>query len=103
MLPVLLLLAAAPPEVALICTPGDGDVSELRFQRPGADLQPAVATFKHVKRSTVLGALLPGTRTVLAIAQTVDSHDTTWSASLLKLEPGKPAVTLADRVAVSTR
>jgi len=49
--------------------------------------------------TTVLGALLPGTRTVLAIAQSVDSRDTTWAASLVKLEPGKPSITLADRVA----
>ncbi len=97
------LLMAAPPEVALICTPGDGETTELRFQRPGEKLEAPVASFTHVARSTVNGALLPGTRTVVAVAQTVSSRDTSWAASLVRLEPGKPAVKLADRVAISSR
>lgn len=101
---VVILLAAAPPEAAIISTPGEGDVSELRFQRPGAtELAAPVASFSHVKRSTVLGSVLPGTRTVLAIAQTSQPRELSWSASLVRLEPGKPPVTLADRVAISTR
>lgn len=103
MLPVLLSLLAAAPEVVLISTPGDGESSELRFQRPDAELTQSVATFSHVKRSTVLGALLPGTRTVLAIAQTFNARDPSWAATLLKLEAGKAPVTLTDRVAHSTR
>jgi hypothetical protein len=103
MLPVLLLLAAAPPEVAVLSTPGAVETTELRFQRPGETLAPAAAHFDHVKGSTVLGSLLPGTHTVLAIAQTVDARDPSWAASLVRLEPGKPAVTLTDRVALSTR
>lgn len=104
MLTPLLTLLAAAPEVALLSTPGDGDTTELRFQRPGAaELSPAVASFTHVKRSTVLGALLPGTRTVVAVAQTKDARDPSWACSLVRLEPAKPAVTLVDRVAVSTR
>ena len=99
---VLSMLAAAP-EVALLCSAGDGDVTELRLSRPGAELAAPAARFSHVKRSTVLGAVLPGTRTVLAIAQTVDSRDTTWAASLVRLEPGQGPVTLVDRVAISTR
>ncbi|MBL8955785.1 MAG: hypothetical protein JNK82_33740 [Myxococcaceae bacterium] len=97
------LLLVAPLEVAIISTPGPGEVSELRFQRPAARLAEPVASFSHVAGSTVHASLLPGTRTVLAIAQTVSSRDTSWAASLLRLEPGKPAVQLASRVAISTR
>lgn len=90
-------------DVALLCTASDGEVTELRFQAPGGKLEAPVASFTHVARSTAYGALLPKTRTVLAIAQTVSSRDTTWAASLVRLEPGQPAVQLADRVAISTR
>src|SRR5690349_10553494 len=104
MLPVLLLLAAAPPEVAVVSTSGAADFSELRFQRPGSDaLTAPVARFSHVAGSTVLSALLPRTRIVLAIAQTADVRDTTWSASLVRLAAGAEPLTLADRVAISTR
>lgn len=102
-LPVLLSMLASAPEVALLSTPGDGDSTELRFQRAGAELSPAVARFTHGPRSTVLGALLPGTRTVLAIAQTFDAKDPSWAATLVRLEPGKEPVTLVERVAHSTR
>lgn len=102
-LPVVLTLLASAPEVALLSTPGDGETTELRFQRPGSELSAPVARFTHVRRSTVLGALLPGTRTVLAIAQTYDARDPSWAATLVRLEPGKEPVTLVERVAHSTR
>ncbi|MBK7861952.1 MAG: hypothetical protein IPJ65_25715 [Archangiaceae bacterium] len=100
---VALALAAAAPEVALLSTPGEGEVSELRFQKAGAELSPAVASFAHVARSTVLGALVPGSRTVLAVAQTRERGDLTFAASLFRLEPGKPAVLLADRLTLASR
>jgi hypothetical protein len=105
MTPLLLTLAltTTPPEVALLCSRGDGDFTELRFQRPGADLQPAVAGFHHVRRATALGALLPGTRTVLAVAQTLDTRDASFASSLVRLEPGREAVILAEHLALSSR
>ena len=104
MLPVLLTLLASAPEVAILSTPADAETTELRFQRPGAaEPSPAVASFMHVKGSAVWGALLPGTRAVLAVAQTKNYRDSSWAAGLVRLEAGKPAVTIAERIAISTR
>jgi hypothetical protein len=96
-------LASAPPEVALLCSRGDGDITELRFERPGEPLAPAVAHFSHVPRATALGALLPGSRTVLAVAQTLNARDPSFASSLLRLEPGNDPVPLATGLALASR
>lgn len=102
--PLLFTLVTASPEVAVLSTAADSDTTELRFQRVGAtELAPAVATFTHVKNAGVEAALLPKTRTVVAVVQTLDTKDPSWASSLLKLEPNRPAVVLADRVGFATR
>ncbi len=99
-----LILAAAPPEVALLSTAPAADATELRFQRVGAaDLAPVAARFTHLEGETVLGAVLPGRRVVLAAAPLAPARDVSFSASLVRLETGQPARVLVDRVAYSTR
>ena len=98
-----LLVVAAPPEVALLCTSPTGTWTELRFQRVGArEVAPAVARFTHAEGSTVLGVLLPKSRVVLATA-TMPAKDLTWASALVRLEAGHEPRVLADRLGVSTR
>ena len=100
-----MLLAAGPPEVAWLCgASDDGDFAELRFQRVGdLTLAPAVSRFTIVPRSTVTGVLLPGARTVLAVAYTRPARDETWAFSLLRLEPGRAPVMLLSNLAAASR
>lgn len=95
----------APPLVALLLTPPQGDATELVFQQAGetAPLAPAVATLRHVKGGTVKGALLSQGRTVVAIADVVPGRDPSWGASLFRLEEGSEPTLLVDRVYTSTR
>lgn len=99
---VTLLLLSAAPDVALLSSAGAS--TSLRFQPIGsATLAPAVATFTHGEGSTVLGALVPGRRVVLATALVGRPRDESFGASLFRLEPGAPVRELADRVVISTR
>jgi hypothetical protein len=99
-----LVLSIAPPEVALLCTEPLGELTELRFQRVGErELAPAVARFEHLAGSSVRGALLPGTRVVLATATTEPRRDESFAGSLFRLEAGRPARRLLGDVAVATR
>jgi len=101
--PLLLVLLAAAPEVAVLSTrPGDG-YTELRFQRLGATgLSSPVARFEHLDDATALGALIPNTRRVLATA-TVQRGDTSFASALVLLEADKPNRVLADQCAVANR
>lgn len=99
---VTLLSLAAAPDLALLSSAGTS--TSLRFQPVGsATLAPAVATFTHGDGSTVLGALVPGRRVVLATALVARPRDESFGASLFRLEPGVPVRELVDRVAISTR
>lgn len=99
---VTLLSLAAAPDVALLSSAGD--TAALRFQPVGsATLAPVAATFTHGDGSTVLGALVPGRRVVLATAVVARPRDESFGASLFRLEAGAPVRALVDRVAVSTR
>ena len=99
-----LLLLAAAPDVALLSTAPDSEVTELRFQ-PLGDLHLAapVARLSHVPQETVLGTLIPGTRRVVATAVAEPHRDLSFASSLFLLEANKPARLLCDRVALSTR
>lgn len=99
---VTVLSLAAAPEVALLSSAGDS--TALRFQPVGsATLAPAAATFTHGDGSSVLGALVPGRRVVLATALVGRPRDESFGASLFRLEPGVPVRELVDRVAIATR
>jgi hypothetical protein len=98
------LALASTPEVALLSTPPLGDTTELRFQPVGTKaLALPSASFTHVEGSTVSGVVLPGTRVVLAVATTERTRDESFAASLVRLEAGKPAKTLAEHVTVASR
>jgi hypothetical protein len=96
------LALAASPEVALLDSAHDS--TRLRFQPVGsAALAPVAASFTHGDGSTVLGALLPGRRVVLATAVVGRPRDESFGAALFRLEPGAPVRVLVDRVVPSTR
>jgi hypothetical protein len=104
MLSLSLLLLAAAPQVALLSTAPEGEVTELRFQPLGDPrLAVPVAKLTHVQGETVLGALIPGTRRVVATAVTEPRKDLSFASSLFLLEPNKPARVLCDRVSLSSR
>jgi hypothetical protein len=102
-LPLVLLLAAVP-EVALLSTGGEAELTELRFQPVGSSpLAPIVARLTHLPRESVLGALIPNSRQVVAVAVTEPRKDLSFASSLFLLEAGKAPRLLVDRVALATR
>lgn len=97
-------LTASPAEVAMLCSPADGASTQLRFQRVGdTALAEVAAELAHLPGETVLGAVLPGTRSVLAIAATMPSRDLSFASSLVRLDAGKPPRFLVDKVVSSSR
>ncbi len=97
-------LNAAPAQVALLCSPAGGQSTQLRFQPIGqTELAPVVAEVAHLPGETTLGAVLPRSKTVLAIITNTPTRDLSFAASLVKLEAGKPPRFLADRVVPVTR
>ncbi|MBI3185291.1 MAG: hypothetical protein HYZ28_24395 [Myxococcales bacterium] len=87
-----------------MATAPDGEVTELFFQRPGqAALSPAVASFRHEPGAVALGAVLPGARSVVAVAQLYPAREPSFASALVWLEPGRPPLFLADRVYHATR
>lgn len=93
------------PHVALLLTAPRGDETSLVFQQAGERLSPAnpVATLRHLPGGTVKGALMPGSRAVLAVADWESSRDPSWGAALVRVEEGKAPKVLADRVYTNTR
>jgi len=91
--------APSEPELALLSTRGLATETTLRFLRAGAE-RPGdpVASFTHLPDATVRGALLPGSSTVLATADRALSRDHSFDAALLRVEAGREAVELCDRV-----
>lgn len=99
---VVSLSLAAAPQVALLSS--TGSEAELRFQPLGATtLAAPVVRFGHVAGSAVSGALLPGTRVVLATATLAATRDPSFADALVRLEPGQPARVLVDRVVYGSR
>ena len=97
--------AAPGPTLAMLSTPVGGERTTLRFQptHPGAPLADVSAELTHRPDAVVLGAVLPGTRTVLATALTAPERDVSWASTLFRLEAGQPAQPLVDRVYAFTR
>lgn len=102
--PIALVLLTATPEVALLTTVPDAEATELRFQ-PMAEpaLAAPVARLTHVPFEDVFGALIPGTRRVVATAVTVPSKDKSFASSLFLLEANKKPKLLCDRVVLANR
>lgn len=95
---------ASAPRLALLLTPPEGEETSLVFQAPGEQpLDEIVATLRHLRGASVKGALLPGTETVVVVADMESRRDPSWGAALLRLEAGREPLLLADRVYTSTR
>lgn len=101
---VLGVTLAAGPSVAVLSTAPEAGVTELRFIPFEAKaLPPAVVSFPHVSTATVLGTLVPGTRTVVAVAQAEDRADPSWTGTLWVLAEGQKPRARVDSLAVPSR
>ncbi len=90
--------------VALLVTAPGARSTDLVLQPVGAPaVQAAVASFSHPPYAVVRGAVLPHTRSVVAVADMEQRRDPSWGASLLRLDPGAPPRTLVDRVFHASR
>jgi hypothetical protein len=94
----------SPPSLALLSGVPGSARTHLLFARGGSHAKWTVAaTLEHPPGAIVRGVVLPGTRTVLAVADTVPAREPSWAASLVRLEPGAQPRVLADRVYHATR
>ncbi|APR79357.1 Hypothetical protein A7982_04704 [Minicystis rosea] len=97
--------AAPGPAVALLATRPGGSHTSLYLARPG-DTTTAiapVATFTHREDAAVRGATVPGTSTVLAVADTQETRDLSFAASLFRVAPHQPPVRLCEGVVHASR
>jgi len=95
---------ARGPRVALVATRPGAELSSLYLVRAGEPGDPApVATFGHLADAVVRAAVLPGSDVVLATADTTPGRDASFNASLFRLTPHAPPVTLVDRVVHASR
>lgn len=96
---VTLLLAAAPPEIALLCTDGAGHTG-LHRATPGAPAaSAALAALSHHPEGAVQGALLPGKGGAVVAVRELPGRDPSFADALYRLEPGKNPALLARGVA----
>jgi hypothetical protein len=77
-------------------SPGDTS-TELVFAG-GSSPPQAVASFEHLPEAVVRGAVLPGSQTVVVVADTLPVRERSWASSLIVLESGRPARVLAEGV-----
>jgi len=92
------------PEVALLATRPSGTTTSLYLTRPGDPSAPApVATFSHLEGAVVRGTTVPGTDTVLAVADTSPARDASFAASIFRIAPHEPPALLCDRVVHASR
>ncbi|UQA57854.1 hypothetical protein [Polyangium aurulentum] len=96
--------SAHGPRVALVATFPGAAHSSLYLVQAGDTANPApVATFTHLPDAAVRAANLPGTDTVFATADTAETRDRSFNASLFRLRPHTPPETLCDRVVHASR
>jgi hypothetical protein len=90
-----LLGSPALATAVLITTVPGARESELRFQPLGAQtVSPSVAKVPHVPDGEIRGALLPGTKTVVAVVDTEPAREPSFAAWLYRIEPGLAPVAL---------
>jgi hypothetical protein len=89
-------LDAAPPPVALLAT--HRTRTDLFFAVPGADLDPAAASFVHLDGGDVRGAVLADGR-VAVTAPALPGRDRSFDSGLWILEPGSEAQLVTTGVA----
>ncbi len=94
----------AGPVVALLASKPLGTTTDLVLQPAGAATPAAaVATLSHVRGGEVRGAVLPGTGTVVVVADMESRHEPSWGAWLMRLEANAAPHKLVDRVYHATR
>lgn len=97
---------ATGPTVAILATRPGGEHTSLYLAAVGAsvaDLPGPVATFNHLAGAAVRAEVVPGTGTVLAIADVAPTRDASFNASLFKLAPHTPPERLCDGVVHASR
>src|SRR5438105_4631619 len=74
---------ATGPTIALLATHPSATYTSLYLARAGERAPGvAVATFPHLPGALVRGVVLPGTASVLATADTLETRDASFNASL---------------------
>lgn len=96
--------AMAAPRVALLVTQPGAMHTSLYLAAPGDSKAPVpVATFTHLAGATARGVVVPGTETVIAAADTAETRDASFNASLFRVAPHAPPEVLCDRVVHASR
>src|SRR5690242_9597719 len=89
----------AAPRVALLATkPGALHTSLYLASAEDGALSEPLATFTHRADAVVRGAVLPGTEVVIAAADTGETRDLSFDASLFRIAPHTPPELLCDGV-----
>jgi hypothetical protein len=97
-------VALAPPRVALLATQPGSSKTSLVFQAVDTAVPaPPVATFAHLPRTSVAGAVVPHTHSVLVIAGTRSRRDPAFGASLLLVGEQQETKLVLDGVYHATR
>jgi hypothetical protein len=92
------------PTVALFATNPSATYSSLYLVRAGDGAKGTpVATFPHREGAVVRGAVIPGTASVLATADTLETRDASFNASLFRIDPHAGSTLLCDRVVHGSR
>lgn len=97
--------AVPGPVVALLATAPEGAHTSLYLARAGdtGGARAPVATFTHREGAAVRGAVVRGTEEVLAVADTLETRDLSFAASVFRLAPHRPPERLCDRVVHASR
>lgn len=99
---LLAVLAGASPSVAVLSS--RGGETELRFQPVGSQvLAPVVARLSHADGSSIAGAVIPGTRTVVVSALVTEGVDASFASALFRMDEGRPPTLLAPGLAGGSR
>lgn len=96
--------ARSAPEVALLVTQPGALHTSLYAARPGETAPRApLATFTHLAGATVRAAMISGTEAIVATADTEDTRDLSFNASLYRVAPHAPPEVLCDGVVHASR
>ena len=97
--------AATGPRVALLATAPGASHTALYVARSGdtaATLAP-VATISHAEDAVARGAIVPSTDVVAVVADTRETRDLSFAASLFRVVPHAPPGLVCDRVVHASR
>jgi hypothetical protein len=93
-----------PPRVALLATAKGAEHTSLYHASAATGgLSAPLASFTHLPGAVVRGAVLPGSEVVMATADTAETRDLSFAASLFRLAPHAPPERLCDGVVHASR